>query len=358
MPAKPELSNLDDVKELLRRLEETSAGESPVPHRNPGGERKSLLQPLEPSPFERPSPPPARSVDVAPEMPSIVRATAEARSEGAASASSLPPPVRMTPFEPARRGGSLRWLGPLIFLGGGAGVLWMVSQDFRDRNLRAVQAVNKSAAPTRPELPRTETSPPSAQPPAARAAAPEPVREPVAAPVTIAVPPPQPTLPPPEKAAEIVKAPSPSPPPVPASPKVVSLPPPALETPVRAIPAPVPAERPAARAAQPAPAPQAPPMADNIRPDDASLARLLEQGQQQLTAGHVGAARHLFQRAAEGGLGLAALLLGDTYDPSVLYQMGARGIVGDVDKAIQWYERADELGEPQAKSRLLGIGGR
>lgn len=99
-------------------------------------------------------------------------------------------------------------------------------------------------------------------------------------------------------------------------------------------------------------------MADHARPDDASLLRLVEQGQQQMSAGHVGAARLLFQRAADGGHGMAALLLGDTYDPNVLYQLGARGIVGDVDRAIRWYERADELGEPQAKARLLGIGAR
>ena len=99
-------------------------------------------------------------------------------------------------------------------------------------------------------------------------------------------------------------------------------------------------------------------MSDHVRPPEAEIAKLIADGRTQLDSGNVATARLLFQRAAEAGNGEAARLLGDTFDPAKLFAMGVRGTSGDMGKAIYWYERADELGDPQAKARLAPLSGR
>lgn len=115
----------------------------------------------------------------------------------------------------------------------------------------------------------------------------------------------------------------------------------------------------AARTRLDIPVPGAPlPMADAARPSDATLGDWLTEGKRLIAAGHIASARLILERAADGGSGEAARTLGDTYDPAKLYVLGVRGIAGDVEKAVYWYERADELGDSQAKARLLGLSGR
>lgn len=107
----------------------------------------------------------------------------------------------------------------------------------------------------------------------------------------------------------------------------------------------------------------APPSRRSALPDadnqDEDLQRkLVLQGQQMLTQGHVASARLLFRRAADTGSAEAAILLGDTFDPQRLYALGVRGVAGDLQQSIRWYEKADELGAADAKDRLMGIAGR
>ena len=90
--------------------------------------------------------------------------------------------------------------------------------------------------------------------------------------------------------------------------------------------------------------------------DEGTQARHLAKARELLDIGQVGAARLLLQRAADAGSADAALMLGDTYDPLRLFQMQTQGIVGDIDKATFWYERADELGSADAKARIVGLG--
>ena len=103
-------------------------------------------------------------------------------------------------------------------------------------------------------------------------------------------------------------------------------------------------------------APPSAAMSDSVFPEEGELLKLIASGRRQLESGHVAAARMLFRRAADAGQAEAARLLGDTYDPAKLYALGVRGTSGDMEKAIYWYERADELGDAQAKARLLAIG--
>lgn len=107
-----------------------------------------------------------------------------------------------------------------------------------------------------------------------------------------------------------------------------------------------------------APRGQPPPatMSDSNRPDETDFQKLVADGKKQLESGNIAAARLLFRRAADFGHGEAARLLGDTFDPAKLYVLGAKGTTGDIEQAIYWYERADELGDPQAKARLLALG--
>jgi hypothetical protein len=86
------------------------------------------------------------------------------------------------------------------------------------------------------------------------------------------------------------------------------------------------------------------------------LKELAQRGDQLLNRGDVVAARALYERAAEMGSGPAALALGSTFDPNRLWSLGVFGMVGNKERARQWYARADQLGHPEAKARLKALG--
>jgi TPR repeat protein len=73
-----------------------------------------------------------------------------------------------------------------------------------------------------------------------------------------------------------------------------------------------------------------------------------------LTLGNVSAARMLYQRAADAGVGVAALKLAETYDPVFLAARELRGVKPDPVAAEAWYRRAAELGDVEATKRLGG----
>lgn len=86
--------------------------------------------------------------------------------------------------------------------------------------------------------------------------------------------------------------------------------------------------------------------------------RLVAQGQRHLEQGNIGAARLFFQRGAEAGLARAAIRLAATYDPAELSRLQVQGLIADRAEARKWYERARELGAPEADERLARLGGR
>jgi TPR repeat protein len=85
---------------------------------------------------------------------------------------------------------------------------------------------------------------------------------------------------------------------------------------------------------------------------------LMKQGEQFIAAGDVVAARTIFQRAVEAGDANAAMALGATYDPTVLAKLGVVGMSADVEKARRWYQKAENLGSPDARGRLDVLAGR
>ena len=93
----------------------------------------------------------------------------------------------------------------------------------------------------------------------------------------------------------------------------------------------------------------APKESPSMHLDEAAQSAYLAKARELLGLGQIAAARLVLQRAADAGNAEAALNLGDTYDPLRLFEMGTRGIVGDLEKAEFWYEKADELGSAEAK---------
>ncbi|NOJ45421.1 sel1 repeat family protein [Bradyrhizobium sp. WSM 1744] len=101
------------------------------------------------------------------------------------------------------------------------------------------------------------------------------------------------------------------------------------------------------------PALAAAPQAEVVRSlDPKEIAALLRRGQDLLAAGDIQSARLVLLRGAEAQDARAALLVGTTYDPARLRQMGADGPLADVAQARLWYQRAKEWGEPDAQRRL------
>jgi hypothetical protein len=91
--------------------------------------------------------------------------------------------------------------------------------------------------------------------------------------------------------------------------------------------------------------------------DLADAESLLKRGMDALENGRVEIARQFYVRAAEKGLAAAAMRLASTYDPAELGRLRAQGVVPDLAQARKWYERARELGAPEAGERLARLGG-
>ena len=114
---------------------------------------------------------------------------------------------------------------------------------------------------------------------------------------------------------------------------------------------PVPAER--AEGARPATQTGGPAMTPEHRQ---RVLKLLKEGDQQMAQGNVSAARVVYELAAEGGLGQAAMALAGTYDAAELARLNARGIQPNANEARRWYERARQLGATDADQRLRRLG--
>jgi hypothetical protein len=85
--------------------------------------------------------------------------------------------------------------------------------------------------------------------------------------------------------------------------------------------------------------------------------RLVAQAERFFTQGDIVSARLLFRRAADWGSAPAALRLAATYDPAELLRLQVQGVTPDRAEARKWYERARELGAPEAQERLARLGG-
>lgn len=94
-----------------------------------------------------------------------------------------------------------------------------------------------------------------------------------------------------------------------------------------------------------------------VKTDEVAAKQLMSRADVLLKRGDVVAARTVYERAAELGSAEAALALGATYDPNRLWFLGVLGMVGNTERARQWYTRADQLGHPDAKEWMKALGG-
>ncbi|MGE0851606.1 MAG: hypothetical protein AB7O44_18610 [Hyphomicrobiaceae bacterium] len=121
---------------------------------------------------------------------------------------------------------------------------------------------------------------------------------------------------------------------------------------------------PPARKAAPVPPPQQPaqappvPRGPVLTPEARETAeKFIARGEAKVAEGNIAVARQFFLRAAQIGLARGALLLAATHDPRELARWGVQGVQPNVAEARKWYERARELGAPEADGRLAGLGG-
>jgi len=84
-------------------------------------------------------------------------------------------------------------------------------------------------------------------------------------------------------------------------------------------------------------------------------AALLKRGNELIASGDLAAARLVLQRAAEAGNARAAFALAGTYNPITLGELHVHGLSADLAKARYWYERAKELGSPDASRELQAL---
>jgi len=120
---------------------------------------------------------------------------------------------------------------------------------------------------------------------------------------------------------------------------------------------PIPPPRPTATTGRTAVAPVS---EQSVTPSDQSNADeiviLLKRGQELMRYGDLAAARLVLRHAAEAKNAEAALTLGSTYDPVILRELRVYGLSADVGMARTWYEKAKELGSPEAARRLDNLG--
>ena len=94
------------------------------------------------------------------------------------------------------------------------------------------------------------------------------------------------------------------------------------------------------------------PESDAATPAAAQLSRLIKRGLEFLKDGDIAASRLVLRRAAEAGNAQAALLLGATFDPIVLGELGVFGLTGNRETARLWYQKAMEFGSVEASRRI------
>ncbi len=110
--------------------------------------------------------------------------------------------------------------------------------------------------------------------------------------------------------------------------------------------------------ASPFPTPAAAPqpnkdLVHRLAPDQ--IASLIRRGDDLVGSGDVAAARLMLRRAAEAGDARAMIKLGATYDPALLSRIDNHGVAPDLASARGWYEKAAQLGAPEARQYLEAL---
>jgi hypothetical protein len=260
------------------------------------------------------APAPPTAAPTAPSRPAEPAAPAEAQSQAAPAASAAPTSSRSASSAPAAA---------------------------------SSPATGRSDAAATPPAPQIKTT-------AQSAALPPPAPTP-----TVVV---QPLAPPPEAAPAVGPSPEAAPSvAAPTSATPTASPTAAAPTPTTAGSAPAsmvpaPSAAPKTALSEPAPSkPTTPPTTATETLSDAEITALLDRGDALVAVGDIVSARLFYERAAMTGNARAALLEGQTFDPTYLSWIGVLGVRGDPDQAAKWYRLARDLGDPSAESRLNNL---
>jgi TPR repeat protein len=89
--------------------------------------------------------------------------------------------------------------------------------------------------------------------------------------------------------------------------------------------------------------------------DAETLVALTIRAKNLLALGDIAAARLLLERVANAQDATAALLLAQTYDPTVLDVRDTRSVTPDPVLARDWYRKAPSLGSVAAQQRLTQL---
>jgi hypothetical protein len=101
---------------------------------------------------------------------------------------------------------------------------------------------------------------------------------------------------------------------------------------------------------EPTPAPR--------RSPPANEQMLMTRANETFKKGDVSGARVIYEYLAMQGSAAAAMAMGDSYDPQVLKKLVVKGLEPDLKKARQWYEKAEQLGNAEARNRLNALAAR
>jgi hypothetical protein len=82
---------------------------------------------------------------------------------------------------------------------------------------------------------------------------------------------------------------------------------------------------------------------------------LMERAYLLFGNGDISAARSIFEYLVARGNAEAAIAMGGTYDPLTLRQLFVKGMMPDPEQARSWYQKAEELGSAEARSRLTAL---
>jgi hypothetical protein len=86
-----------------------------------------------------------------------------------------------------------------------------------------------------------------------------------------------------------------------------------------------------------------------------SRADLVERARTVIAASDIEAVRTALSQMVDGGNASAAVDLGSTYDPNILDALGVRNFPADVAKARLWYQKAQQMGAPEAVGLLESL---
>jgi len=377
-----EQPKIDDLKRLLRRLEQVNPEKEQDALENGASSRPTNPPPL---PKEAATTSAATTLpDTKPKTATEARVTPDKTPPPTAQepVSTQPPPlpniltvqkfVGTPPAKPVKGYSTLVALGAVAALGASGAAFWMLwPHDFRPQIATAKSTSSRSIETDgRSETAKRDTTPTKAVEVAARRRPPvtdEPARKPAPAaesPVTQPNPPkPEPAKPEAAK-PEVAKPEATKPDPKTEVKDTPSAPPPA-EKPAGAEKQ---AEKPAAAETTPSAAPAtaspapleesavmhapAAPFGRDKYESEARLDAYLERGQRMIDEGDLTGARSFFRRVAESGDPRGALAMGATYDANYFAELGIRGVNPDNALAGDWYRKAMDLGSKDALDRL------